>query len=138
MGEELGEAVGARLTLEVRRHDLDVAAVLPKELAARPAGGRGLGRLRHDGERLEVAPARRERREERDALGADSQAVRRVLDVATLDDLAVARAERGADAIVRVRRDGTPARLARGLDQPLPVAHRAGRYTGQRTTGNRF
>ena len=51
-----------------------------------PQGGVGACGVGDDGDRREVALAFGERLEQRDALGADGEAVRRVLDVAAGED----------------------------------------------------
>ena len=61
-----------------RRHDdRDVAGELPEDLPARAARRRRLVRARHDGDGAELPDALRERLPDRDALGADRQAVGR-------------------------------------------------------------
>ena len=53
-----------------------------------PHGGVGVGGVGDDGDHRELALAFGQRLEQRDALGADGQAVRRVLDVAAGEDAA--------------------------------------------------
>ncbi len=83
--------------LEIGEDDLDVAAVLPQELAARPARRRRRAGVGDDRDPRERGLSFRQRLHQRDALGADGQAVGRVLDVAAGDEAPVGRFERRAD-----------------------------------------
>ena len=86
----------AVVSLEVGEDHVDVAAVLPQELAAGPAGRRRVLGVGDDDDAREDVVAVGEGFDERDAFGAKGQAVGRVLDVAARDDVAVARLERRA------------------------------------------
>ena len=91
---------------EVREHDLEVAAELPQNLAARAARWRGVAGVRDDGDSGERAVALGQRLEHGHALGAHRQAVGRVFDVTAGDDRAVGGLQRRADLEVRIVRDG--------------------------------
>ena len=97
--------------------DLEVAAELPENLTAGAARRRRRFGVGDDRDAREDAVAFRQRLEHRDALGADRQAVGRVLDVAAGDDRAVAGLERRADLEVREGGVGVLAGAARGGDQ---------------------
>ena len=68
------------------KNDIDVAAVLPQQLTAGAAGRRRRGGVGDDGDPREDRMPVRERLHERDTLGAEREAVGRVLDVAAADD----------------------------------------------------
>src|SRR5689334_7217790 len=91
---------------EVREVDVEVAAELPEDLAARAARRRRRFRVGDDGDAREDVMAFRQRLEHRDALGANRQTVGRVLDVAAGEDRAIAGLERRADLESRERRIG--------------------------------
>src|SRR4051794_23627775 len=71
VGEELGQLVVNTLTFEPGQRDLDVAAVLPHQLAAGTTRRPRLLALRDDDDGVELPLARRQRRKERHALRAD-------------------------------------------------------------------
>src|SRR5476651_2221303 len=113
---------------EVRELNLEVAAELPEDLAARAARRRRRSRVGDDRDAREHAVPLGDRLEHRDALGADRQAVRRVLDVAAGDHRPVAGLERRADLEMREGRVRVLARAARGADQvdlAAAIAHAA-------------
>ena len=72
---------------EVGEHDLEVAAVFPQELTAGAARRRQVVGIGDDGDAGEDRVTFGERLDQRDALGAERQAVGRVLDVAAGDDV---------------------------------------------------
>src|SRR4051812_12788176 len=83
--QQILELVVGALAFGRGEDDFEVAAELPENLPAGAARRRGRV-LEGDGDPAELAMAFRERLEHRDTLGADGQAVGRVLDVAAGDD----------------------------------------------------
>ena len=100
---------------EVRELNLEVAAELPEDLAARAARRRRRFRVGDDRDAREHAVPLGDRLEHRDTLGADCQAVRGVLDVAARDHTAVDRLEGGAHFEMRERRGGMFAGMVWGM-----------------------
>src|SRR6185503_4264717 len=111
---------------EICHHDGDVEAVLPEQLTAGTAGRSRFGRVGDNGDGDERPVAVGERLQQCHALGAYRQAVRRVLDVAALDDLPVSCEQGRPDLEVRVGRDRAGPRVARGLDERGRVEIRGG------------
>src|SRR5260221_13331559 len=105
---------------QVGEVDVEIAAELPEDLAARAARRRRLLGIGDDGDAREDVMALGERLEHRDALRANRQAVGGVLDVAAGEDGAIAGLERGADLEPRVRRVRVLARAARRRDDVDP------------------
>ena len=101
--------------LQVRKHDLQVAAELPEHLAARSARRRGLLGVCDDHDSTECAMTFGNRLEHRNPLGANREAVSRVFDVAAGDNLAVRRLERRSNLEVGEAGVGIRASLACGL-----------------------
>src|SRR6185369_5110660 len=100
------EAVASFFLGQVRQQDLEVAAELPENLPARATWRRRRLGVGDDGDAGEDAVPFRERLEHRDPLGANRQAVSRVLDVAAREDGAVGALERRADFEMRECRGG--------------------------------
>src|ERR1051325_3435120 len=126
MREKLGELVLDGLPGEVGESDVDVAAVLPHQLPAGAARSRRLFRLRDDTDRGEAPLARRERREQRDALSADREAIRAVLNVAAAINLASVRHQPRADFEAGKGSDGILPSRPRFVDE---VVHGRGEVT---------
>src|SRR6266536_3139146 len=124
--KELSQLKAFLLALRGCRDDRDVAGKLPENLAASAAGRRGLVGARHDGDGAESADAFRERFPDRDPLGADGQAVRRVLDVAASPDPAALVLDRRADGEAAPFRDRVGPVPGRGLDELLFSLSRRG------------
>ena len=88
-----------------------------------PQGGVGDARVGDHGDARERSMPFGHRLEDRDALGANGQAVTGVLDVAAGDDGAVAGLDRRADLEAGEIGDRVFARGARRGDQPVPELH---------------
>src|SRR5712691_9143405 len=89
--KQILQSMGFGLAARIDQQDFEVAAKFPQNLAARPAGWReciGVGR---DGDPAEGADALRNRFENGDALGAERQAISRVLDIAAGVDAEIGR-----------------------------------------------
>src|SRR5262245_47899727 len=112
--KEFGRRVRHDLPRTVReRHTIETE--LPQPLPAAAARRRG------DADRLEVTrpTALGDRPRDRRLLGANSERVRSVLDIHTLERPPVARENHGTDEVIRVRRVRPPRRRARPLDEFL-------------------
>ena len=105
MRQQFAHPVPASFAFQVAENHFEVAAVFPEQLPARAARRSGRDGCRHDRDMGELAAAFGQCLEQRNSLGADSQPVGRVLDVAASDDLAVGGAEGRADLELRVRGD---------------------------------
>src|SRR5262245_58217566 len=112
------------LASQVGENHFEIAAELPEDLAARAARRRRRVRIGDDGNPTELSMSFRERLEHRHTLGAYRQAVRRVLDVATRDDLAIGGLERCADLEPRERGVRVAARAPRRRDEFVRGAQR--------------
>src|SRR5450759_1519681 len=117
MREESGELVLDAYAREIGDRDVDVAAILPHELTAGAARRSRLVALGHDGDGGELALSGGQRGKQRDALRADRQSVGAVLDVAAAVDLAALCHQRGADFVLRERRDSVLASLRGFCDE---------------------
>src|SRR5437879_9807134 len=105
------------LPFEVRQNDRDVPAELPNNLPASAARrGERVGMSYH-GDSVEAALAFRDGLEDGHALGANSQAVSGILDVATRIDAAGFSEQSRAHAEIGVWRMGILARLLRRRHQ---------------------
>src|SRR5262245_41241967 len=102
MWQQLAEPIPTRFAFQVSEDHLQVAAELPEQLPAGAARGRRRHGCSGDSDVRKVSAALGKSLKQGDALGADGQAVGRVLDVAAGDYLAVGRPQGGADLEVRV------------------------------------
>src|SRR5216110_216363 len=84
--EERLQTMRGLLSREVGQHDVEIAAELPQDLAARAARRRERRRVGDNRDAREGAMSFGESLEHRHALRANRQSVRRVLDVAAGDD----------------------------------------------------
>src|SRR5579859_5818227 len=109
--------------LQICQDHGDIAAKLPDQLAACTAGRRERIRVRDDSDSVKTALAFAHGFENRDTLGADSQAIGGVFHVATAENSSRSGAQRGAYAKIRERRVGILARLARGFDERVMFCH---------------
>ena len=99
--QEFTESNASCFAPQIREDHFEIASELPQDLAACPARRRGRPRIRDDGDAAECAVSFRECLEHRDALGADREAERGVLDIAARDHGAIDGLERGAHLEVR-------------------------------------
>lgn len=111
--------MGFGLAAWIDQEYFDVAAKFPKNLAACAAGRCEFIGIGRDGDPAKSPHAFRNRLENSDALGAQRQAVSRVLDVAAGVNAAGRVLECRADTEMRIRRVRVLARLERGLEQSI-------------------
>ena len=120
------QAHAAHDALGRRKDDVDVAALVPQDLAACPAGRGGRIGVRYDSDRPELPRPLRDRLEDGGPLTTHRQPVRSRLDVAPAEDRAVLGKQGGAHPETGVRSRGVFARFPRRVDEAFLFVRRDG------------
>src|SRR5258708_7357891 len=118
-----GHAIAFNFAIQVCEDYFRVAAEFPQDLAARPARRRERDGIRDDGYGVESAFALGNRFEDRDALGAQRQAVGGIFHVAAGENSSGFRAHRGAHAEIGIGCMCVLARGSRRGNQYVMFAH---------------
>src|SRR5579875_2723789 len=121
--KEIERALAFGLAGEIRKNHGNVAAKFPDNLAASAAGRRERIRIGDHGDGFEILLALGNGFENRDALGADGEAVAGVFDVASGENASGFGVDRGADAKFREGRMSVIAGGAGGGNQLVFVMH---------------